>query len=345
MNIPPLNTIVFEITNKCNERCVHCYLPTFSHKKGNDFSYNDVCKIIDEFKELGGENVVFTGGEAILHEDLNNAIQYAKSKELWVALYSNFTLISDYQLEFLKSIGIDDVQVSIYGVTPEIHDAITGVIGSCVKTKRNIEKAIEIGLPLRLTCSLLKENCTDACNLLAYANMLKVQLSFELNIIANIEKHGANLDHRLNIIELERVLCELKAFDREFVRNMLRKRNIKFENNQEYEDFLNSNICGASRDMLYISSSGLLNICPGWIVDGTKYENGMSIKDFWENNKTLNNIREIKESDFPQCLQCEAIEYCVRCFARNLSETGNYMKPPKYACNYAFMAKKIAESK
>lgn len=343
MYIPQLNTLVFEITNRCNERCVHCYIPVSQRKHGTDFSYQDICRLIDEFKEIGGKNVVFTGGEAFLHKNLINSIRYSKSKELWTTLYSNFTILTDAQIDILKDCGIDDIQVSIYSITPDVHDRITGVRGSCLRTMDSIERAVNAGLPVRLTCSLLKENYKEACEILGYAKQLGVMIAFEMNIITCPDTTTNNLQHRLDMHELEILLDSLMKYDPEFTRRMLKRLHIEFNSKEEYDSFMNSPICEAARDMLYISSSGQFYICPEWPIQKEHYTSGMSLKKFWENDEQLNRIRSITESSFQQCAKCEAIEYCVRCFARNLSETGDIMMPPKYACEFAFMAKKVID--
>lgn len=343
MDTPQLNTLVFEVTNRCNERCVHCYIPATYRKQGTDFSYQNICRLIDEFKGIGGKNVIFTGGEALLHKDLINSICYAKSKGLWTALFSNFTKLTDSQIATLKNCGIDDIQVSIYGVKPEVHDSITGVKGSCIRTKDAIERALKAGLPVRLTCSLLKENYSTVCEILGYAKHLGIMISFEMNIIACSDATSNNLRHRLDMNELEEALESLMKYDPEYTRKMLRRRSIEYTN-QEYDSFMNSPICEAARDMLYITSTGQYCVCPEWPIGKEHNSPGISLKEFWETNGQLKHIRSITESSFLQCSKCEALEYCVRCFARNLSETGDIMTPPQYACEFAFMAKKIIEN-
>ena len=51
---PRLNAIQFELTSRCNERCIHCYIPNGKKKHGFDMPTEKVKSIIDEFAEMGG---------------------------------------------------------------------------------------------------------------------------------------------------------------------------------------------------------------------------------------------------------------------------------------------------
>ena len=67
---PRLNAIQFELTSRCNERCIHCYIPNGKKNHGFDMPTEKVKSIIDEFAEMGGMNVTLSGGEVFLQKDI-----------------------------------------------------------------------------------------------------------------------------------------------------------------------------------------------------------------------------------------------------------------------------------
>ena len=55
-------------------------------------------------------------------------------------------------------------------------------------------------------------------------------------------------------------------------------------------------------------------------------------------------MRIITHGDFPQCLECEARNYCSMCIQRNFNENnGDMFKINKHFCEVAFLTKKLHE--
>ena len=48
---PRLNAIQFELTSRCNERCIHCYIPNDKKNAGGDMPTKKVFSLIDEFAD------------------------------------------------------------------------------------------------------------------------------------------------------------------------------------------------------------------------------------------------------------------------------------------------------
>lgn len=341
---PALDTLAIELTNRCNERCVHCYIPDKRKDDGAELSFERMCSLIDEFVEGGGENILFTGGEILLYKQLLDLLTYSKNKGLWISLFFNGVALSERYVKTFKELGIDDVQISLYSINPEIHDSITRLKGSCERTKKSITRLVDSGVPVRIACSVIKDNMNHLCELLDYTQSLNINLGLEFNLIAREDRSNDNLDYRLSPEDLEHCFKLLARHNPEFAKRILRRIDRSSKETQEASDVLNEPVCGAARDMLYITSDGHYAICPGWIVNSDGIDSGISLKEFWESNEFLNEIRGKTEGSFPECLECEALDYCARCYARNYLETGDYTTPPEYACQYAFIAKKVAES-
>ena len=118
---PCLQNIIIEITQKCNERCVHCYIP--HENKNSIMSDKDFYAIVDM---CGGIetilNVRITGGECMSHPSFKNYIRYVKDKGFALTLLTNLTLLDDETIYILKEGTLSQVQVSMFSVNPEIHD-------------------------------------------------------------------------------------------------------------------------------------------------------------------------------------------------------------------------------
>lgn len=63
--------ISFDITNKCNLRCLHCYNSSGENLASqNELTDQEVLDFIDEFKSIKLLNFCFCGGEPLLRKEL-----------------------------------------------------------------------------------------------------------------------------------------------------------------------------------------------------------------------------------------------------------------------------------
>lgn len=340
---PSIKSLTIELTNRCNERCVHCYLPNQLKSKGDELKIEQIKYLIDQFSGMGGKSVLFTGGEIFLHNALVETICYAHEKRLNISIFSNLIAVRNEHIKMLKTVGVQDIQVSLYGINPEIHDAVTKLSGSCVRTKKSIEKMVDTGLPVRIVCPVLKENWREARHVIQYGRSLGITADIEFNITACEDGSDENLKHRLNIKEMELLLVDLMEYDADFFSSSLLRNRINYDENFNLAQYLNRNYCSAGFEGLYITSNGTITICPNWQSLSLANISEKKLQDIWKKSDILDNIRSIKLKDFPQCVNCEAHDYCVKCFARNYTETNNCMSPPKYTCDLAFLTKRIVE--
>ena len=75
---PLISCLQFELSSRCNERCIHCYIPNGKKNKGFDMPLSKVKSILDEYAEMGGLHVTLSGGEAFLHKDLIEICRYCR---------------------------------------------------------------------------------------------------------------------------------------------------------------------------------------------------------------------------------------------------------------------------
>ncbi len=115
-------SVHLDLTYRCNEHCVHCYLDHEDHGEMNTAEIKDV---LDQLAAAGVFFLVFSGGEIFLRTDLFELIEHARSLMFCVKLKTNGFMIGDQEADRLSSLHLDCVQVSIYSHRPEVHDGIT----------------------------------------------------------------------------------------------------------------------------------------------------------------------------------------------------------------------------
>ena len=132
---PVVFDLQMDITQACTERCIHCYIPEYNPVF---LPLAQIKKVIDEFAAQGGIGLSLSGGECMLHPDFDEIVRYARTKDLVVGVFPNLTLCTDEKIKVLQNAEAT-VQVSLYSMNPETHDAITKRPGSFVATKAAIE--------------------------------------------------------------------------------------------------------------------------------------------------------------------------------------------------------------
>ena len=86
--IHPLESIVLEITDACNLKCIHCYNDS-GKKRRNELTLEEIYKLIDEAKRIGVLRVNVSGGEPLVHPHFFEIAEYIRDCSLGLELFTN----------------------------------------------------------------------------------------------------------------------------------------------------------------------------------------------------------------------------------------------------------------
>ena len=96
--------VMFELTYRCNFRCLHCYL---SPDKKKELNTKEVFLVLDQLKDAGTFHIGFTGGEPFLRRDLFQILDHAKKCGFRISLLTNGFLINrDNAKKLIESQGL-----------------------------------------------------------------------------------------------------------------------------------------------------------------------------------------------------------------------------------------------
>lgn len=334
----------FELSSRCNERCIHCYIPNEKKNHGEDLPSSKVKELIDEYVDMGGIHVTFSGGEAFLHKELLELVRYSRERDLKVSILSNLIAVTDKQIKELKDLNISLIQVSLYSMDPAKHDFITTIKGSLERTKRVIEKLVAADIPVQISCPIMKANQDGYEDVLEYAKSLKIKAECDYIMMAQSDMNTQNLSNRLSLKETESLLRTIIEKDIDYREITLQQLPITDRIQFDLENYLKEPVCGVGYDNCCIAANGDVYPCSGWggYVLGNVYK--QSLKDIWLNSQKAKELRAITKAAFPQCLTCEARNYCSACLVRNYNESGGDMfAVNKHFCDVAFLTKRIVE--
>lgn len=342
---PQLLNLHFELTSACNERCIHCYIPNAKKNAGKGMPEEKVKSLIEEFAEMGGLHVTLSGGEAFLHPSLLDIMEFCREKDMIITILSNLISLKDSQIERIKNANVSLIQTSLYSMIPSHHDMITTIPGSFQKTKNALEKLIEADIPLQISCPVMKANKDDYKDVMLYAKSLNVKAQTDYIMMARADLETDNLANRMSIPETEKLLRDLIKYNVDYSQYAIDHLSASKEEKEfDLERYKNQPLCGAATDSCCIAENGDVYPCSGW--QGYTLGNvfNQSLKDIWNNSENAERLRKITQSDFPQCLECDARDYCSRCLVRSFNEcNGDMFALPKHFCEVAFLNKKLVE--
>ena len=111
--------IIIEITGKCRLRCPYC-----THPRTTDAPLQDIKATLDEAASLGINVIRITGGEPLLHPDIQTILTYAKHKKLATILNTAAENISPTVMKTIIT-NVDAVLVSLQGHNEKSHITYT----------------------------------------------------------------------------------------------------------------------------------------------------------------------------------------------------------------------------
>ncbi|MDR1055922.1 MAG: radical SAM protein, partial [Prevotellaceae bacterium] len=129
---PQLTNLHIEITSKCNERCIHCYIP--HENKISNIDSDLFYDILEQCKNMRLLHLTLSGGEPMLHKDFCNFLRKCREYNFSVNILTNLTLLDNETIKEIKANPLLGIQTSLYSMNPNIHDEITKMKGSFEKT-------------------------------------------------------------------------------------------------------------------------------------------------------------------------------------------------------------------
>jgi MoaA/NifB/PqqE/SkfB family radical SAM enzyme len=113
--VHPLLVHVIPI-RRCNIDCGYC---NEYDKVSPPVPYDTMLERIDKLAELGTSVIAFSGGEPMLHPQLDDMIRRIRQHGMMAGLVTNGFLLSRPRIEQLNEAGLDYLQISIDNVIPD----------------------------------------------------------------------------------------------------------------------------------------------------------------------------------------------------------------------------------
>jgi len=166
--------IVWDFTYQCNLKCKHCY-ENAGGKKRPELSTDEAKQVLDVLSKLAGIGLPalsFSGGEPLARKDFFELAAFAKKRVGYVSIASNGTLITRDNAKRIKDVGVDYVEISVDGATPEVHDEFRGIPGAFERTMKGVKNCVEEQLDMCIATVLHRDNIGELDKMIGLAKQL-----------------------------------------------------------------------------------------------------------------------------------------------------------------------------
>ncbi len=167
--------VIWEVTRSCALACRHCRAEAIDWRHPDELTLAEGQKLLEDIVQMGTPIVIFSGGDPLQRDDLEDLIRYGKQVGLRVGTIPAATpRLTRDRVASLKAARLDQMALSLDGCTAQKHDDFRRVEGSFAKTMEGAAWAREVGLPLQINTVFGAWNFADFDALAALVESLGV---------------------------------------------------------------------------------------------------------------------------------------------------------------------------
>jgi radical SAM protein with 4Fe4S-binding SPASM domain len=312
-----------DLTYRCNERCIHCYL---DHDDHGEMSTAEITGLLDQMAGAGVFYLTLSGGEIMMRRDFFQILEHARARTFSVKLKTNAVMIRQAEAERIRALGVESVQVSIYSHRPEVHDAITKLPGSLARSLAGLRLLKAQGLKIIFADVLMRQNILDYAGVKALAEEVGAEFTIDPTITPMMDGDRSILGLNIDPATLREVFRDqaLVGSVEEFCAPP----------QGADEDTLNALPCSAGHTACYVSPYGDVYPCVQFPMACGNVRR-QSFVDIWRHSPQLQEVRSIALRDMPSCSQCVHGGSCTRCPGLAYME-GNMRGPSYQDCEKSY---------
>ncbi len=312
-------SVTFELTNRCNEDCKHCYvdLGDVDGQLGTD----EVKRILQELRDAGTFFLTFSGGEIFTRKDINELIREARRLGFSLRLFTNATLMKQEHFDLIAEVGVTAVEISVYAGDAETHDGITRIPGSHERTLAAIRKLREMNVHVVLKAPILEDNASAYASVIDFAREVGAEYRFDPTLVARYDLDDQPLCLRMKRADLLNVCTDPEL-------------GLAIEPGSGSTPDPDQSLCATARRVALISARGRVYPCSQRFPPaGSLREH--SFAEIWSTSPLLLRLRALSAQDLPHCSTCSSNSFCGRCSLDALLEDGDFFGASSWACQLA----------
>lgn len=306
-----LESLNIELAGKCLLECRHCSSSSTFTRKGK-IDLKQMERLLIEGSNLGASNLSISGGEPLLYEGLFGVLKLANELKYRVKIYTsgitgNISRLEATDREMLLNIkefgNIEAVIFSLHAPCADIHDYVTKRPGSFDLTVKAIKHAVAVGLTTEIHTVPMSINYV----LIPKLTILAEELGAKKLSLLRLVPQGRCLENQHLIMNRVETAQFIKIV------NCLDSPVLAIRKGAPYKCLFLTDVCACSAGVnkLLISPDGSVHPCEAFKFsksDSNIYDT--SLKEIWETDSRLNEIRSMNISQINICNECPNIQRC-----------------------------------
>jgi radical SAM protein with 4Fe4S-binding SPASM domain len=346
----PLN-FDLEVTARCNNDCRHCYinLPAGDPEaRRTELTLAEISDIADQAVALDALACLITGGEPLLRDDFADIYIALRRKGLLVSVFTNACLVTEEHVALFKKHPPRAVEVTVYGVTEQTYERVTGRSGSYGAFRRGLDLLLDNGIKVRLKAMALRSNVPELPAIAAFCrahtmDYFRFDPLLHLRHDSDPRRNQDIRDERLSPAEIVAV----EQGDEERARSLEKGCDKLIV--PEFADYRCDHLfhCGAGNKSFFVSYDGIFRLCADlWHPDCTYDLRRGRLAQAWD--ELVPRVRDMRSANpefLERCRRCPIINLCLWCPAHAHLETGELDGFSQYFCDVAHARAEALEAR
>ncbi len=181
--LPAPFLVVWNFTNMCNLRCLHCYQRA-DRPTPDELSLEEKLMAVEQLDKAGVAAVALSGGEPTIHPHFYRVVEELGRRGIYVAVATNGTFFARKEnLERAVKLGLRYVEVSVDSARPQVHDRFRGVPGAWSRAVKALRNAVELGVSTGMATTITRMNVHEVPEILDLAEEIGVDRVVFFNFI------------------------------------------------------------------------------------------------------------------------------------------------------------------
>lgn len=319
-------SVQLDLTYRCNERCIHCYL---DHEDHGEMTTAEILGLLDQLAAAGVFFLNVSGGEIFMRPDLFTIIEHARKLQFSVKLKTNGVMIREAKARRIAALGVEAVQISLYSHDAATHDEITKLRGSFKRTVEGARLLRDAGVKVIFANVLMQQNADHYKQVQALAAEMGIRYEVDATITPMMDGDRGIVALNMDGGRLAAIMHDTTLLGDQAER-LLAAPSGPTPLDEAYKTLP----CSAGHTACYISPYGDVFPCVQFPFKVGNVREQPFI-DIWKHSPELNEVRAIRVSDLEGCSSCVHGSSCARCPGLAYLE-GNMRGPSIQDCEKSF---------
>lgn len=314
--------ISWNVTKRCNLKCKHCYRDA-GKAAYDELTTTEGKELLQEIAHAGFKIIIFSGGEALLRQDIYELIRTARQLKLRPVLGTNATLLDDKKAIKLKEAGLARAGISLDSFDASVHDKFRQKSGSWEKTMAAIASCQHNQLDFQIHTTVTQWNQHQIEKMIDFVSDLGAR-AFHIFFLVPTGR-GENIsDAAIDTLQYRRllnVIIEKQKTASMEIKPVCAPQFVPLADMAHLDSRFQRG-CLAGTGYCCILPDGDVHPCPYLPVHIGNVRR-VPFSKLWNSHPIFSWLRSIDYTG--RCGKCQFKQSCGGCRARAFHQTGDYM--------------------